>query len=37
MRTIGIEKQDYESIIMSDCFYVDKTKFIKEWKKVLIG
>lgn len=33
MRTIGIGKQDYESIIMSDCFYVDKTKFIKEWWK----
>ena len=31
MRTIGIGKQDYESIIMSDCFYVDKTNFIKEW------
>ena len=31
MRTIGIGKQDYESIIMPDCFYVDKTNFIKEW------
>ena len=31
MRTVGIGKQDYESIIMSDCFYIDKTNFIKEW------
>ena len=31
MRTVSIGKQDYESIIMSDCFYIDKTNFIKEW------
>ncbi len=31
MRTISIGNQDYESIIMSDCFYIDKTKLIKEW------
>lgn len=31
MRTVSIGKQDYESLIMSDCFYVDKTYFIKEW------
>ena len=31
MHTVGIGKQNYESLIMSDCFYVDKTYFIKQW------
>lgn len=31
MRKISIGKQDYESLITSGCFYVDKTYFIKEW------
>ena len=29
MHTVGIGKQNYESLIMSDCFYVDKTYFYK--------
>lgn len=31
MRKVSIGKQDYESLIKSGCFYVDKTYFIKEW------
>ena len=31
MRKISIGTQDYESLITSGCFYVDKTYFIKEW------
>lgn len=31
MHTVGIGKRNYESLIMSDCFYVDKTYFIKQW------
>ena len=30
-RTVSIGAQDFESLIMNDCFYVDKTLFIKEW------
>ncbi|MDO4273877.1 MAG: AAA family ATPase [Eubacteriales bacterium] len=30
-RTIGIGKQDFERIRTNDNFYVDKTRFIKEW------
>ena len=30
-RTIGIGKQDFEKLIAENVFYVDKTKFIKEW------
>lgn len=30
-RTIGIGNQDFEKIRMDDNFYIDKTKFIKEW------
>lgn len=30
-RTVGIGIQDFETVIENDCFYVDKTKFIKEW------
>lgn len=30
-RTVGIGIQDFEKIIRNNCFYVDKTLFIKEW------
>lgn len=30
-RPIGIGIQDFEKIREGKCFYVDKTKFIKEW------
>lgn len=31
MRTVGIGHQNFETIIQNNLFYVDKTKFIKEW------
>lgn len=30
-RSVGIGIQDFEKIIVRNCFYVDKTMFIKEW------
>ncbi len=30
-RTVGIGIQSFETIRERDCFYVDKTPFIKEW------
>ena len=30
-RTVGIGIQNFEKMIKSNCFYVDKTHFIKEW------
>ena len=30
-RTVAIGIQDFEKIIRNDCFYVDKTDFIREW------
>ena len=30
-RTVGIGHQDFTDLIMSGCFYVDKTAFIREW------
>lgn len=30
-KTVGIGHQDFEQIITSDNFYIDKTMFIKEW------
>lgn len=30
-RTVAIGVQDYETIILNDFFYVDKTNFIREW------
>ena len=30
-RTVEIGIQDFEQIRKNNCFYVDKTKFIKEW------
>lgn len=31
MRTVGIGIQNFEEMIQKNCFYVDKTSFIKEW------
>ena len=30
-RVVGIGHQDFETIIQKNCFYIDKTRFIKEW------
>ncbi len=30
-RTVAIGIQDFETLIQKNCFYVDKTHFIKEW------
>ena len=30
-RTVGIGHQNFEQIIQNNLFYIDKTKFIKEW------
>ncbi len=30
-RTISIGAQDFAELIKADCFYIDKTLFIKEW------
>ena len=30
-RNVAIGIQDFEKIRKQNCFYVDKTKFIKEW------
>jgi hypothetical protein len=30
-RTVAIGIQDFEKMIINDCFYVDKTLFIREW------
>ncbi len=30
-RTVGIGIQDFDKLITNNCFYVDKTSFIKEW------
>ena len=30
-KTVGIGIQDFEEIRTKDCFYVDKTAFIREW------
>lgn len=30
-RVIGIGHQDFEQLVISDGFYVDKTMFIREW------
>lgn len=31
MKTVSIGNDEFESIRSKDCFYVDKTNFIKEW------
>ena len=30
-RTVAIGAQNFEKMITEECFYVDKTNFIKEW------
>ena len=30
-RNVAIGIQDFEKLILSDCFYIDKTDFIREW------
>jgi hypothetical protein len=30
-RTVAIGKHNFESIVKENCFYVDKTEFIREW------
>ena len=30
-KVVGIGHQDFESLIQNNCFYIDKTGFIKEW------
>lgn len=30
-RVVSIGAQDFDQLISNDCFYVDKTLFIKEW------
>ena len=30
-RTVSIGTQDFEQLITEECFYIDKTDFIKEW------
>ena len=30
-RTVGIGIQDFAKVITNECFYVDKTEFIREW------
>ena len=32
-RTVAIGIQDFESLISKNCFYVDKTDFIREWRE----
>lgn len=31
MKTVGIGKQNFASLRENNCFYIDKTSFIKEW------
>ena len=30
-RVVGIGHQNFEQLIQAGCFYIDKTRFIKEW------
>lgn len=30
-RTVAIGVQNFSDLVMNDCFYIDKTRFIKEW------
>ncbi len=30
-KTVGIGYQNFEQLIQADCFYIDKTDFIREW------
>ena len=31
MQTVGIGHQNFEQVITKDIFYIDKTRFIKDW------
>ena len=31
LKQIAIEIQNFEELIKGECYYVDKTNFIKEW------
>ncbi len=33
-KTVGIGIQNFEEVIQRNCFYVDKTSFIKEWWEI---
>ena len=33
MQTVGIGHQNFEQVITKDIFYIDKTRFIKDWWK----
>ena len=30
-KVVGIGKQRFDKIVENNCFYIDKTMFIKEW------
>ena len=30
-RAVSVGTQDFEKLILNNCFYVDKTSFIREW------
>ena len=30
-KVIGIGHQNFEQLLQDNCFYIDKTNFIKEW------
>ena len=30
-KTVGIGHQDFAQLVESNCFYIDKTRFIQEW------
>lgn len=30
-RTVAIGIQSFSDLVLNDCFYIDKTQFIKEW------
>ena len=32
-KVVGIGKQRFDKIVENNCFYIDKTMFIKEWWK----
>lgn len=34
VRTVAIGIQDFEKVIERNCFYVDKTYFVRQWWEV---
>ena len=30
-RTVGIGHQNFEQLLQANCFYIDKTEFIRQW------